>query len=93
VSSSRALGRKLAEYKVDQGCADCRREFPADALTFDHRDERTLSFTIAQRGGRSAGVVWAEVEKCDVRCANCHAIRTAERNRERNAGKLPPVGR
>jgi len=93
VSSSRELGRKLAEYKLAQGCADCGFNLHPDALTFDHRDERTLSFTISQRGGRSAGVVWAEVAKCDVRCANCHAIRTADRNRRRNAGELPLVGR
>jgi hypothetical protein len=93
VSSSRKLGRKLAEYKLKHGCADCGFNDDPDALTFDHRDERTLSFRISQRAGRSAGVVWAEVDKCAVRCANCHAKRTAARNRLRNEGKLPPVGR
>jgi len=31
------------------------------------------------RNGFSLSIVVAEVEKCDVRCRNCHAIATYER--------------
>jgi hypothetical protein len=47
-------------------------------MDFDHRDPSKKLFTIA--GGHallmSRAKLIAEVEKCDVVCANCHALRT-----------------
>jgi hypothetical protein len=52
---------------VDCGYADIR------ALEFDHVKGKT--FTIGQRGTLSPTKVLAEIEKCEVRCCNCHRIR------------------
>lgn len=70
----------LAAIKVDQGCADCGyREHP-DALDFDHLPGTRKEFDLG-RGvlSRSWDSIRQEVEKCEVRCANCHRIVTATR--------------
>lgn len=59
-------------------CDDCREMFPPHMMDFDHRDPSKKLFTLA--GGHallmSRERLIAEVEKCDVVCANCHALRT-----------------
>jgi hypothetical protein len=61
--------------KVTAGCIDCGYAENPAALQFDH--VRGAKFkTIAQLSSWSQ--LWAEMEKCDVRCANCHAIRSAQ---------------
>jgi hypothetical protein len=69
--------RKLTEYKLTMGCIDCGfTEHPA-ALEFDHvRGKKTA--ILARAVSWSEDRMWAEVDKCEVRCANCHRIRTAE---------------
>ena len=49
-------------------------------LEFDHRDRATKSAEISRlvAGGFSWEVLLREIEKCDVRCANCHRRRTAD---------------
>jgi hypothetical protein len=57
---------------VDRGNDDVR------VLEFDHRDGATKLGAIAILAGQGIGLarVKAEVEQCDVRCANCHRVRT-----------------
>lgn len=76
----RAQARRalLDDIKLTSGCIDCGyRQHPA-ALEFDHRDRSEKSFTIA-RFYHSVpwATVLAEIAKCDVRCANCHRVRSA----------------
>ena len=66
----------LAEIKVSRGCADCGYNFAPEALHFDHRDPSEKEFTIGNSKTRSLELVLAEIAKCDVRCANCHAVRS-----------------
>lgn len=58
----------------DVPCADCGGRFPACAMDFDHRDPAEKSFGIGPRNHGFAAIR-AEIEKCDVVCANCHRIR------------------
>lgn len=60
-------------------CMDCGRVFPPHVMDFDHRDPKTKSFGLASSHAllRSRGQLLAEIAKCDIVCANCHAIRTA----------------
>ena len=67
--------------KVDRGCADCGWAEWARGLDWDHvrgRKTAVISSMIAN------GTAWTEIEeemtKCEVVCANCHRIRTVERN-------------
>lgn len=78
----RSLVRKyMQEYKQSRGCMDCKNMYPYWILQFDHRPGTEKLGTI---GGNfislhSFDVVKAEIEKCDVVCANCHADRTHDR--------------
>ncbi len=66
----------IAEIKLSRGCADCGYNLAPEALHFDHRDPREKKFTIGTDMYRSLESVLLEIAKCDVRCANCHAIRS-----------------
>lgn len=67
----------LLEYLSSHPCVDCGN---ADirVLQFDHREAvngkrvRVTNFLNSRR------LMTEEIAKCDVRCANCHMIRTAE---------------
>lgn len=74
---------ELHLYKEKHGCADCRNHYPHYVLEFDHRPEET-KIDVVYRVLRSYGpqAAWDEVAKCDVVCANCHKIRTYEREQE-----------
>ena len=74
-----SYGPRLAAIKLERGCADCGFNAHPAALHFDH-----LPGTIKRRGlSRMASLTWTtvldEIAKCEVVCANCHAIRTATR--------------
>lgn len=66
----------LNELKLREGCIDCGYDQHPAALQFDHRNPATKSFNI----GASLHMGWVtltqEIIKCDVRCANCHAVKT-----------------
>lgn len=68
---------KMVELLRNSECMDCGNS-DIRVLEFDHLGDK--SFTI---GGRFQSMSWdrvlTEIEKCDIVCANCHKIRTAER--------------
>ena len=73
---------RMADYKVARGCADCGyAEHPA-ALHFDHLPGFVKIGGISRMWHRSPAVVEAEIAKCEVVCANCHAVRTARRREQ-----------
>lgn len=64
------------EIKLSRGCIDCGYNKAPEALHFDHRDPAEKSFQISNNLTTNWEKVLVEIAKCDVRCANCHAIRT-----------------
>lgn len=71
--------RKLIdEIKVSRGCCDCGYNTHPAALQFDHIDASGKSFKIAAGMMRNWDSLLAEISKCVVRCANCHAVKTVE---------------
>jgi hypothetical protein len=60
-------------------------------MDFDHRDPNTKLFAIT--GGHapllSRKRLIAEIDKCDIVCANCHALRTYANLLERRRRSLP----
>lgn len=62
-------------YKMSQGCVDCGYRGHPSALHFDHI-YGVKSFNISQ--SRNLEKAKEEIAKCVVRCANCHAIKTAK---------------
>jgi len=45
-------------------------------MDFHHRDPSTKSFSVSQTRHYSLAVTLAEIEKCDLYCANCHRLVT-----------------
>lgn len=69
---------KLFEYLNGHPCIDCGNDDPI-VLEFDHRDDVDKLYDIsAIIRDRKWETIKAEIDKCDVRCANCHRIRTAK---------------
>jgi hypothetical protein len=75
----------LDSIKLTAGCVDCGyREHPV-AMDFDHLPGTKKLFNVSQALWRPLAKVLAEIEKCEVVCANCHRIRTYRRMREETA--------
>jgi hypothetical protein len=68
----------LAAYLLEHPCIDCG-ETDIQVLDLDHLDSMTKTREIGLMilRGCSWDTVRAELEKCVVRCANCHRRRTA----------------
>jgi hypothetical protein len=72
----------LNEYKTSQGCTDCGYNAHPAALHFDHvRGKKKLNVCNA----KSIAQAKREIKKCEVRCANCHSIRTYQRLQDRKS--------
>jgi hypothetical protein len=78
-----------------QPCADCGGSYPIHVMQLDHRPGSGKAFSvssvlwgkadpgrdaaIAEHGSAKAALL-AEIAKCDLVCANCHAERTFSRH-------------
>lgn len=68
-----AIRRWLDAYKMAAGCIDCGYKKHHAALHFDHvAGDKILNVCNA----KSIAQAQREIEKCVVRCANCHAEKT-----------------
>jgi hypothetical protein len=69
---------RLWQYVSKHRCVDCAEADPL-VLQFDHRDPATKRATLRFMSQRAYAwqTVEAEIDKCDIRCANCHRRRTA----------------
>lgn len=74
--------RELLERLKAAPCMDCETSFPSECMHFDHRPGETKLFNISARANRMTPRLEAELAKCDLVCANCHAIRTRRRHYE-----------
>ena len=70
-----SLQRFLRAVKETCGCVDCGYSANVHALQFDHVGPK------ATKVGQAVTIRRAveELTHCEVRCANCHAIKTMER--------------
>lgn len=68
-----AIRRWLDAYKLSVGCIDCGYKKHPAALHFDHvSGKKELNVCNSKSINRAK----REIEKCAVRCANCHAEKT-----------------
>lgn len=69
------------ELKRDKPCADCGGVFHYSAMEWDHRPGTAkvalISTLVIKTNSRRR--VLDEIAKCDLVCANCHAVRTFDR--------------
>ena len=85
VGQKRALSKQASRVLLElkrSPCLDCGISYPPEVMEFDH---------VPGRGGKlhnvsrlhSLRAILAEIEKCDLVCANCHRVRTSKRRLER----------
>jgi hypothetical protein len=84
LTKARRLQKMVNDLKMESGCVDCGYRTHPWALQFDHipnRGKKVLAiskFTDPRKARE-------EMKKCEVRCANCHMIKTQERRRMKRA--------
>lgn len=68
----------ILDYLHRHPCVDCGENNPV-VLEFDHvRGNKQNSICNLIRLGYAWPTVYAEIQKCEVRCCNCHRIKTAK---------------
>ncbi len=82
---SKRLVARMRELK-ENPCVDCGGRFHPVAMTFDHRPgtKKIADLATLARSG-CTGLFEAELAKCDLVCANCHALRTYLRREQDQA--------
>jgi len=72
--------RRIIDEAKSVPCTDCNTQFPLPAMQFDHvRGEKKFNIAAALAVALSIERLQAEIAKCEVVCANCHAVRTDAR--------------
>ena len=74
--SREELMARVDRYLDEHPCVDCGEANPV-LLDFDHLRDKTAAIASLVRSGASWREVEVEIEKCEVRCANCHVRKTA----------------
>lgn len=70
--------RKEAIIKLGGKCVDCESE---DNLEFDHANPEDKSFNVAKAfTSMATAMLWEEIHKCVLRCKDCHAQKTYQRD-------------
>jgi hypothetical protein len=61
-------------------CVDCGIQYPYYVMQFDHvRGKKQHGMTAFRNRLHSLATIEKEIAKCEVVCANCHAVRTWKR--------------
>lgn len=81
IKRRKELSELLNAYKVERGCTDCGYRLHAEALDFDHLDSKKFGISAARHSLKPMAEIKKEIEKCEVVCANCHRVRTANRRK------------
>jgi hypothetical protein len=69
--------RRVRAYLATHPCIDCGIS-DIRLLEFDHQRDKKAAITVMVNKPCSWGTIAKEIEKCLVRCANCHRIKTCE---------------
>lgn len=76
-----ALAKALVrDHLATHPCVDCGEQ-DSVVLDFDHLRDKRLEVTRMAIQGSALAAVYAEIDKCAVRCGNCHRRRTALQRR------------
>ncbi|MCC6934519.1 MAG: HNH endonuclease [Candidatus Yanofskybacteria bacterium] len=75
---------KAAAIRILGGkCVDCGWRGHQAALQFHHLDPQKKDFTLGNVANKSWESIRAEILKCTLLCANCHAVRHSTKDDER----------
>lgn len=90
----RKFREKVQALKESHPCTDCGVFYPFYVMQYDHRDPSTKEFCIASAVSRfNLERALKEIEKCDLVCANCHAVRTYNRTKRVQSDDVPGIKR
>lgn len=79
----KAIKKKIVKDARSVPCMDCKRTYPIECMGFDHLPQYEKCFNICwELSSHTIQEVYDEIAKCEVVCANCHRIRTANRKRK-----------
>ena len=73
--------RYVNEIKSKSECVDCGENNPL-VLDFDHvKGDKVMAVSDMIGSAYSLAAIQREIEKCEVRCSNCHRVVTHERRK------------
>ncbi|QBD79013.1 hypothetical protein EPA93_24725 [Ktedonosporobacter rubrisoli] len=74
--------QRLYAYLLAHPCIDCGNT-DIRCLDFDHvSDNKACDISKMLNRALSWSIIEAEITKCEVRCANCHRLKTLERSQQ-----------
>ena len=77
---TRAAARGLVAELKSRPCPDCGGHFPPVVMDFDHVKGNKRGIISRMTSAPMSGAkLLAEIDKCEVVCANCHRLRTLQR--------------
>lgn len=68
--------KAVVQQAKDKPCADCKIKYPYYVMQFDHVRGTKVGDISRMVANRQLAKILEELPKCDVVCANCHAVRT-----------------
>jgi 5-methylcytosine-specific restriction endonuclease McrA len=68
--------RFVFDYLSTHACVDCGESDPR-VLEFDHQRDKQHNISSLLQDGYGKETIQKEIDKCEVRCANCHRRKTA----------------
>lgn len=83
--TSKALRKSRSAWAVElksgKACTDCGNSYHPAAMQWDHTGS-DKEYNVSNMGylGLSKERILREISKCELVCANCHAVRTYNRN-------------
>jgi hypothetical protein len=69
----------IFNYLLSHPCVDCGEKNPI-LLDFDHIRDKDRSISKLVSSKVKTETIKNEIKKCEVRCANCHRLKTAKTN-------------
>lgn len=70
---------KIVAALKSEPCTDCGKSYPPYVMDFDHVRGKKAGRIAVFKTSRCLQTVLAEIDKCDLVCANCHRERTEKR--------------
>lgn len=67
----------IAEYLLKHPCVDCKED-DIRVLDFDHLRDKKANIAKLIRNSTSIQTLEQEIDKCEVRCANCHRRKSSK---------------